>query len=129
LPYNNKHELFLQDRRGFKAPDWGFFSGSIAGSESPLDAVIKAAKKELSLDVTEDQLIHLGDFSTAADEETNVEAVSRAVYLYKTDQAKFTVTDGPGGHWLSYAGSAKRLEPTENFDEIWLAIEAMEAQG
>ena len=41
VPINSQNQILIQDRRGHKKPDWGFFGGEIETGETPLQAVIK----------------------------------------------------------------------------------------
>lgn len=123
IPHNSKHEFFLQDRRGYKAPEWGFFGGGVEKGETPLKAVLREAKEELDIELTEADLEMVGDFTI----ENEGEKSQRTIYLYRTDQDKFNVLEGAGGHWLGQGGAGKRLEEYENFPEILAAIEAMSA--
>jgi len=125
LPYNSKNELFMQDRRGFKAPEWGFFGGDIKDGSTAVETVIKAAKKKLELDVQESDLEFLGDFPV----DIEGEVTKRALYVYRTDQDTFKVLEGAGGHWLSYGGCNKRLEEYEKFDDIWEAVQKLVEKG
>jgi len=114
LPLNSKKELFIQDRRGFKKPDWGFFGGGIEEGEAPLEAVIRETQEELTLNLQESDLIYLGTSITAWD---GVHII-RYLYLYLTEQVEFDVREGKGGHWLSFDEVRKRLEDPDRFDEI-----------
>ena len=121
VPFNSKREIFLHDLRAHSTPDWSFFGEEVAKGETPIKSMIKSAKKKLDLDLSESDVELLGVFKTEVEEEV----VERSLYIYRTDQDKFTVKEAAGGHWLSYAGSLKRLEEYEKFDEIWAVIDAL----
>lgn len=124
LPLNSKDELLIQDRRGFKKPDWGFFGGGIEEGETPLEAVIRESKEELTIDLQESDLIYLGTSITDWD---GVHMI-RYLYLYPTEQAEFDVREGKGGHWFSFDEVRKRLEDPDRFDEIVGRIKQREIQ-
>jgi len=114
LPLNSKNELFIQDRRGFKKPDWGFFGGSIEEGETPLKAVIRETQEELTIGLEESDLIYLGTSITDWD---GVHII-RYLYLYPTEQVEFDVKEGEGGYWFSFDEVRKRLEDPDRFDEV-----------
>jgi 8-oxo-dGTP diphosphatase len=93
LPVNSRGEIFIQDRRGHKKPDWGFFGGSIEAGETPVQAVIRETEEELSLKIEESNLASLGISETDWD---GVHII-RYLFLYKTDQETFDVKEGRGG--------------------------------
>ncbi len=123
IPINSKRQIFIQDRRGFKAPDWGFFGGSIEAGESAIEAVIREAGEELLLELIPEDLIHLGAFPT----EYQGDTFEREFYLYKTDQVEFDVREGRGGVWLSAEEASARMLHAEYFDQLWAAIEKVVA--
>ena len=114
LPLNSKSELFIQDRRGHKKPDWGFFGGSVEADESPLQAVIRESKEELNLDLKENDLTYLGTSATDWDGASIV----RYLYLYPTEQVDFDVREGQGGQWFSFEELRERLDDKHRFDEV-----------
>ena len=118
IPFNSKQEIFLQDRRGYKPPDWGFFGGGIEVGETPLQAVIRESKEELDLDLQESDLLYLGEFPT----EFAGVLTQRSIYLYQTDRLNFSVLEGAGGYWLGIGGATKRLDGGDNIAEIWQTI-------
>ncbi len=121
IPSNNKKEFFLQDCRGYKTPEWGFFGADIKTGDTPLKTVLKVAKVELDLDLKEEDLVHVGEFT----QESESESTERSIYVYRSNAAKFTVNNGPGGHWLGQGGCIKRLEEDEKFEDILKAIQAL----
>lgn len=114
IPINSKQEIFIQDRRGHKKPDWGYFGGSIEDGETPLEAVIRETEEELSIDIKESDLIYLGESITDWDGERIV----RYMHLYPTEQKEFDVKEGKGGYWFSFAEVRERLEDADRFDDI-----------
>lgn len=114
LPLNSKSQLFIQDRRGHKKPDWGYFGGSIEAGETPLEAVIRESKEELCIDLTESDLIYLGESTTDWDGTINI----RHLYLYLTEQESFDVREGRGGYWLSFDEVRERMTDKDRFDEV-----------
>lgn len=114
LPVNSKKELFIQDRRGYKKPDWGFFGGGIEAGESPLEAVIRESSEELCLKLTEKDLIDLG----VSEAQWDQWYIVRYLFLYQTDQEKFDVREGCGGIWLSFDKVRELMDDKDRFDEV-----------
>ena len=114
LPVNSQGQLFIQDRRGHKPPDWGFFGGSIEGEETPLEAVIRESKEELCIDLHESNLTYLGTSETDWDGFS----IIRYLYLYRTDQKEFDVREGKGGYWLTFDEARERMDDKDRFDEV-----------
>ncbi|MCR4327947.1 MAG: NUDIX domain-containing protein [Patescibacteria group bacterium] len=114
VPINSKHQIFIQDRRGYKKPDWGYFGGEIEKGETPLQAIIRETKEELQIDVRADELKYLGTSITP----WNERKIIRYMFLYRTDQEKFNVLEGKGGHWLAFEEVRERLDNKDRFDEI-----------
>lgn len=114
LPVNSSGQLFIQDRRGFKEPEWGFFGGGVEEGETPLQAVIRETNEELCLDLSEDDLIDLG----ISDTNWNGLLIRRYLFLYKTEQEEFDVREGQGGAWLDFTEVRTRLDDKDRFDEI-----------
>ena len=114
LPFNSKSEVLIQDRRGHKKPDWGYFGGTIEEEETPLEATIRETKEELTLDVGECDLTYLGVTVTNWDGHLNI----RHHYLYRTEQESFDVREGVGGCWLSLKEAGERMDSKDRFDDI-----------
>jgi len=114
LPVNSEWKVFIQDRRGHKKPDWGYFGGGIEEGETPLEAVIRETKEELSIDITEDDLISLG----ISDVEWDDKKLRRYFFLYKTDQKEFDVKEGAGGYWFTAEEALSHLDGKDNLKEI-----------
>jgi len=118
IPINSKSEIFIQDRRGYKIPDWGFFGGGIELGETPLIAVVREAKEELSIELLPEDIIYLGEHNT----EYNNEAIIRHIFLYKTEGETFDVKEGNGGAWLSAEKALQLLIEAEHFAALWANI-------
>lgn len=114
LPVNSKNELYIQDRRGYKKPDWGYFGGSIEKGETPLQAILREAKEELCLELQESNLVYLGELPT----DYTGTPTNRYFYLYPTDQETFDVREGNGGVWLPLPKARERMDHKDRFDEI-----------
>src|SRR3989338_5344668 len=114
VPINSKHQILIQDRRGHKKPDWGYFGGEIEDGETPLQAVIRETKEELQIDVRTNELKYLGTSITL----WNERKIIRYMFLYPTDQEKFDVLEGKGGHWLTFDEVRERLDDKDRFDDI-----------
>ena len=114
VPINSSNQIFIQDRRGHKKPDWGYFGGEIVGDETPLQAVIREAKEELQISIRPQDLNYMGTSETVWDGLR----IIRYMFLYPTEQVKFDVLEGKGGHWLSAEDALKRLEITDKFVEV-----------
>ena len=114
LPLNSQNELFIQDRRGHKPPDWGYFGGSIEAGETPLEAVIRETQEELCLGLKETDLTYLGESIT----DWNGTTIIRYLYLYRTEQKTFDVREGKGGYWLPFDEIRERIDDKDRFDEV-----------
>lgn len=119
VPINSKRQIFIQDRRGHKKPDWGYFGGEIEQNETPLEAVIRESKEELDVDIKPNELNYLGISTTL----WNDYKIIRYMHLYSTEQETFNVLEGKGGHWLTYKEVRERLDDKDRFDEIVERIE------
>lgn len=118
IPINSKKEIFIQDRRGYKIPDWGFFAGSIEEGETPLMAVIREAKEELSIGLSTEDLMDIGERNT----EYENEKIIRHIFLFKTEGEYFDVQEGNGGVWMSARQAGQHLMEAEQFDVLWAEI-------
>ncbi|OHA16365.1 MAG: hypothetical protein A3G52_04445 [Candidatus Taylorbacteria bacterium RIFCSPLOWO2_12_FULL_43_20] len=114
VPINSKHQILIQDRRGYKKPDWGFFGGEIEEGETPTQAVIRETKEELQIDVRADELKYFGTSITMWNECKNI----RYMFSYHTEREKFDVLEGKGGLWLTFEEVSQRLDDKDRFDEI-----------
>ncbi len=119
VPYNSKGEIFIQDRTDYKPPPWGLFGGSIEEGETPLEAVIRETKEELDLDIAANDLVYMGQLDMVY-EKVHCE---RYFYLYKTNQAEFTVLEGAGGEWASFAEVGSLFKKEDNLEGIIQLIE------
>lgn len=125
VPINSKHQIFIQDRRGHKKPDWGYFGGEIEKDETPIQAVIRETKEELQIDVRANELKYFGTSITMWNERKNI----RYMFLYHTEQEKFDVLEGKGGHWFSFAEVREKLDDKDRFDEISGRIKKVEEKS
>ena len=125
VPINSKHQILIQDRRGHKKPDWGYFGGEIEARETPTQAVIRETKEELQIDVRADELKYLGTSITL----WNERKIIRYMFLYPTDQEEFDVLEGKGGHWLTFDEVRERLDDKDRFDEIAGRIKKVEEKS
>jgi len=114
IPLNSEGKIFIQDRTDYKPPPWGFFGGSIEEGENHLEAILRETKEELDLDLTKDDLIYMGDLHTEYDRALT----ERYFYLYKTDQVDFTVLEGAGGKWVTFAEAEPLFKPDNKLPEI-----------
>lgn len=116
---NSKGEVLIQDRRGYKKPDWGYFGGSIEEGETPLGAVIREAKEELNLNLQEEDLSYLGEFlETHFKDIDGDEGTIQHFYLYKTDQEHFEDLEAKGAHWFSFEKAKELVVNPEKFEKI-----------
>lgn len=114
VPVNSKRQILIQDRRGFKKPDWGYFGGEIEKGETPLEAVLRESKEELGIDIKPEKLIHIGISST----KWSGKNIIRYMYVYPTDQEKFEDFEGKGAYWLTFGETRERMEDPDRFDEV-----------
>lgn len=114
VPYNNKKNIYIQDRKGHKPPPWRFFGGSIEEGETPTQAVIRESKEELDIDIMESELIYLGQSDTTFDEVF----VERYFFLYKTDKTNFTVLEGAGGKWVDFETAKTYLVSEDKVERL-----------
>ncbi len=114
VPINSQKQILIQDRRGHKKPDWGYFGGGIEEGETPVEAVIRESKEELTIDISETELTYLGTSITLWDEHK----IIRYMYLYPTEQSVFDVREGKGGHWLTFEEVRELLDDKDRFDEV-----------
>lgn len=114
VPINSKNQIFIQDRRGHKKPDWGYFGGEIEAEETPLQAVIRESEEELQVSIQPEELKYLGISVT----DWSGHKIIRYMFLYHTDQAEFAVLEGKGGHWLTFEEVRNKLDDKDRFDEI-----------
>lgn len=119
LPINSEGKIFIQDRRGHKKPDWGYFGGGMEGDETPLETVIRESREELTIDITEQDLTYLGISET----EWEGTKIIRYMYLYSTNQEEFDVREGKGGHWMTFAKVRELLDDKDRFDEVVVRIQ------
>jgi predicted alpha/beta hydrolase family esterase/8-oxo-dGTP pyrophosphatase MutT (NUDIX family) len=119
IPINSDKQIFIQDRRGHKKPDWGYFGGEIEEGETPVEAVIRESKEELDVEIKPDELTSLGTSTTA----WNGRKIIRYIHLYKTEQKTFNVLEGAGGHWMSFDEARGHFEDKDRFDEIVQRVE------
>ncbi|MFA5052603.1 MAG: NUDIX hydrolase [Parcubacteria group bacterium] len=121
VPINSRRQIFIQDRRGYKKPDWGFFGGTIEKEETPIKTVIREAKEELQIDVYDNELIDMGVFETVWDGQK----IMRYMFLYPTEQTEFSVLEGKGGVWFTLEEAREHLDIGERFDAILEKIEGV----
>ena len=114
IPMNSQREILIQDRRGFKEPDWWFFGGWIESWETPLGAVIRESKEELDIDILQEDIIYLWDIDMQWDNDN----IQRYFFLYKTNQQDFTVLEWAWAHWMSFQDARNIMDKRERFDEI-----------
>jgi 8-oxo-dGTP pyrophosphatase MutT (NUDIX family) len=56
VPYEASGRILVQDRRGHRPPPWGLFGGAVELGETPLEAVIREAREELSVSLWPEEL-------------------------------------------------------------------------
>jgi ADP-ribose pyrophosphatase YjhB (NUDIX family) len=100
IPINLKKEILIQDRENYKPPRWGYWGGSLEGSERPIEAVIRESKEELGLKLLPEKLEFIGVFT---DKSPKGIEVKRHVFIYKTDMPvdRFNVQEGKDAKWMS----------------------------
>jgi len=114
IPINSKKEIFIQDRRRCKLPPWGYFGGGVEEGETPIEALVRETKEELSLDIIANDVIFIGSYHKAV----NGIKEKRHLFLYKTEQESFTVLEGNGGCWLDFDTARGYLNTGVMFDKV-----------
>ena len=114
VPVNSKKQILIQDRRGYKKPDWGYFGGGIEEGETPIQAVIRESKEELQIAIKPEELKYLGTSITI----WNNRKIIRYMFMYPTDQKEFDVLEGNGGYWLTFDEARERLNDKDRLDDI-----------
>jgi 8-oxo-dGTP diphosphatase len=113
VPVSPDGKVFIQDRRGYKAPDWGYFGGEIEGNETPLEAVIRESQEELSVTLRPSDIEYMGENSIVV----NGTHYQRYFFLLQSDGADFIVREGRGGEWLTKEEALMRMEKVDRFPE------------
>jgi 8-oxo-dGTP pyrophosphatase MutT (NUDIX family) len=95
VPITETGEICIQDRRGYKEPDWGYFGGEIEADETPEEAVLREAKEELGVYLDTSSILFHGQ------QEINYKGkmILAFVFLYPTKKRVFTVLEGAGSVW------------------------------
>jgi len=124
VPINPQNQILIQDRRGHKKPDWGYFGGEIESGETSLQSVIRETEEELRIIVKPDELKYLGNSIIL----WNKRKIIRYMYLYHTDKKEFEVLEGKGAHWLTFEEVRERLDDKDRFDEVVSRIKGLELQ-
>lgn len=125
VPINSQKQIFIQDRRGHKKPDWGYFGGEIEAGETPVEALIRETKEELDIVISPSDVKFLGTSITAWEER----AIIRYMFLYETEQKEFTVLEGSGGHWFTFSEVREHLDDKDRFDEVAIKIDKASASA
>jgi len=76
----------------------------------------------LQVDIRAEELKYFGISTTM----WNERKIIRYMFLYHTDQEKFDVLEGKGGHWLTFDEARERLDDKDRFDEIAGRIKKVE---
>lgn len=114
IPINSRRQILIQDRRGYKKPDWGYFGGQIEEDEIPLEAVIRESKEELGIDILPTELKFIGTSSTCF----NNQRILRFFFLYNCNRASFSVYEGSGAQWVSFSKARELMEDKSRFDDV-----------
>lgn len=122
VPINSEGKIYIQDRRGHKKPDWGYFGGGIEGNETPLETVIRESREELTINLQEKDLMYLGISETDWDGKK----IIRYMYLYPTKQKEFDVREGRGGYWMTLDEVRECLDDKDRFDEVAARIQEVQ---
>lgn len=102
LPLNVQGQILIQDRRGYKKPDWGFCGGEIEAGETPVEAIIRESCEELSIQLKPDECTYLGAFAGPSGDGDGLSYI-RYVFLLQTNQELFDVREGAGAQWFTPA--------------------------
>ncbi len=114
IPINSKNQILIQDRRGFKKPDWGFFGGKIEKDETPIKALVREIKEELDINIKKKDVKYIGSSTAIWDDYK----IIRYIYLYPTKQKDFNVYEGKGAYWMSFNETRKKLDDKDRFNEL-----------
>ncbi|MCB9805779.1 NUDIX hydrolase [Candidatus Nomurabacteria bacterium] len=121
VPLNSKKEILIQDRKGYKKPDWGYFGGSIEEGETPIKAMIRETKEELDLDLTEKDLKYLVMLKKIYNGNEEREG---HFFLYNTNQEKFSDLEANGAYWFSLDEAKEHM--IEHKEELSYLFELIE---
>jgi predicted alpha/beta hydrolase family esterase len=122
VPINSQNKILIQDRRGHRKPDWGYFGGEIELGETSLQALIREIKEELQIIVQPNELKYLGTLITL----WNELKIIRYIYLYHTDKRKFNILESKSARWLTFKEARERLDDKDNFSEVSSRINKLE---
>jgi 8-oxo-dGTP pyrophosphatase MutT (NUDIX family) len=112
--------ILVQDRRGHKPPPWGFFGGGIEADETPLGAVLREVREELSFALPPAELTFLGEF---AGQYADVKLILHA-FLWPFDGKldAFQQTEGASMELISVDEMLRRTEPGGPDHTLTLAL-------
>lgn len=100
--------MLVQDRRGHKAPPWGFFGGGIEAGETSLQAVLRETWEELGLRLSE------GDLQFGTEITGQLRDFQFGLHLYtwayRGDLSEMTLGEGAGMEWITPEQMLTRVE-------------------
>lgn len=89
--------ILIQDREDYKPPRWGYFGGSVEEGETVREALVREAKEELDIDITDRHLEDLGEF----EDQIGDKLIKRYVFIMSVDDTwSFEVKEGKNAKWV-----------------------------
>jgi len=99
-----KDQIFIQDRRNYKKPDFGFFGGKVKNGESSDVALVREVLEELSMNIQVDDVDYLGQVFTNDDRGL----MQRNIYLLSLDTQPVFEEEGKG-FWMDITSAHEKL--------------------
>ena len=113
--------ILVQDRCGHKPPPWGFFGGAIETGETPLQAVVREAREELSVSLSPTSLTYSGEHNGQF-RDLNF-TLHAFLWPFDGDLSRLHQTEGAGMELVSTAEMLGRTEPGGPDHTLTLALE------
>lgn len=97
IPLNEEGLILIQDRENYKPPRWGYFGGSVEKNETVMEALVREAKEELDINISNVPLEKLGEF----EDQIGDTVTQRHVFILKVEDSwRYEVKEGKGAKWV-----------------------------